>query len=331
MNELYSIRMTGEPNLRHYGVLGMKWGVRRYQNSDGTLTKAGKRKYQKDFKEKTSIKKGTTIYRTTTNPNESLTGHKYVTTFKEDRNFYTGEGAKWIANTSDIRGLPYEKKYKVTRDLKVATAKDIEDAINRISKTDKNFNEKAAKAYADFIGSNKGVREQKMIDVYYQRASTGKRYIDSKSIQEALTKTYSGRYTKLNSKEKQRLVDRYQEAGWEYINNYRLGKDFINGPNKATSTLYKTAGFGTKEGQELKSKIIEDLKRNGYDAMSDLAGMGGGGYMSRETRQAMIIFDSDKNLKEKATKQITEKQYNKSVKKHDNWELKTYKYSDLHY
>ena len=36
------------PNIiQHYGVIGMKWGVRRYQNSDGTLTAAGKKRQQR--------------------------------------------------------------------------------------------------------------------------------------------------------------------------------------------------------------------------------------------------------------------------------------------
>lgn len=38
--------MNNNNYLIHHGILGMKWGVRRYQNKDGSLTSAGRRKYR---------------------------------------------------------------------------------------------------------------------------------------------------------------------------------------------------------------------------------------------------------------------------------------------
>lgn len=38
-----------EKELLHWGIKGMKWGVRRYQNKDGTLTAAGKKRYNAEM------------------------------------------------------------------------------------------------------------------------------------------------------------------------------------------------------------------------------------------------------------------------------------------
>ena len=46
--------------LYHWGIKGQRWGVRRYQNQDGSLTPAGKKRYQRalsdDAKEAQKLK-----------------------------------------------------------------------------------------------------------------------------------------------------------------------------------------------------------------------------------------------------------------------------------
>ena len=41
-----------DQELAHFGIKGMHWGVRRFQQADGTLTSAGKKRYSTDRKTK---------------------------------------------------------------------------------------------------------------------------------------------------------------------------------------------------------------------------------------------------------------------------------------
>lgn len=43
--------MFDEEFLEHHGILGMRWGIRRYQNEDGTYTEEGRKRYS-EYKEK---------------------------------------------------------------------------------------------------------------------------------------------------------------------------------------------------------------------------------------------------------------------------------------
>ena len=111
--------------LLHYGIKGMKWGVRRYQNKDGTLTAAGEKRYDRDKQENAAKKKENRI--DTSNPDPRRWAQEDLERSKQvvDASSNLVREAKKIEQSTTARSIPKRM------DLSEMTDKEMRDKINR--------------------------------------------------------------------------------------------------------------------------------------------------------------------------------------------------------
>lgn len=130
--------MSNTYYLSHHGIKGQKWGVRRFRNSDGTLTEEGKKRAS--YREKRNQKK--------IEKAEQYLGRKLQVNdgFSKNGSDITKKGLKKVKEWDD-----QEKRYKAVRkkgdpsydyvrslNLKYHTSLSVKDVDRIIKKMDKN-------------------------------------------------------------------------------------------------------------------------------------------------------------------------------------------------
>ena len=124
-------------NLYHWGIKGMKWGVRRYQNADGSLTGAGRRRYARDAKEKEFNKYDESsgkYYKSSKKNGRSdleVDADRYVKEDWQRSKRVTDEIGSATNKLSQMNDAAMRNTKRTRMDLSKMTDKELRDRINR--------------------------------------------------------------------------------------------------------------------------------------------------------------------------------------------------------
>ena len=313
----YIITLNGgfisEGELYHYGIKGQKWGVRRYQNDDGSLTLSGKKRYSDDgqinsIKRKETPKKGLIQKR-----KDKLTEH-YISkgykpnaakTMAEQR--MKTEAVLAVVGTIAVTAVAIKVARRIGQDYVDQTFKSGKVIQNIGANPNANFKDTpffAAVNRADKKAYGMNYPNEKRAMVKQRAAQGGREYQGIFNNQIKLTGDVRRAsvanaqkifYEKMDSDPQFRkeVLDTLKKTGYsdskavgEYLQKGKRARKLYDRFNQALATpQFQEAG--------IHKKYYDEMKKHGYNAILDINDTRYSGY-KKVSKNPTIFFGDDK-------------------------------------
>lgn len=316
--------------LQHHGILGMKWGVRRYQNKDGSLINSGKRKTSSA---QPKVKK------------KSKTQLKYEANYvkqgfsKEDAERNAKNRIKTMKVLGVVGGLAVAgltaygvykyREHTVDKIVKAGTViqnisrdnnKGVEDAFySAIHKHDKEkyvgyfgnqlLEQQILEKPGVFKTSFKNTSDLKVVSPKNARNILNDLIKNDKHFQEQLPKTFEEMSKEL------RPWGRAQKINTKALADLKKGK--------ITNNVYEAFNVALvnhkSENQSIINKFYQSLKSKGYDAIKDINDTKNSSY---DAKNPLIIFNGKEKLIRDKVEQILESDINQAYRNTQNRDIR---------
>ena len=304
---------TRQNELTHHGIKGMKWGVRRFQNKDGSLTKAGMIRYNdKNVRESVTID-----------------GQTFNVTGKNKKKYADDLAKKAKASGATVSRSSKSKNNKThyddNEDIVIKKGSD----IHRIVPKEWVENEKtySGHAYATFKKEDTD-RYKKFARMF----GGGDNYVDM---------TFTAKEMIVSPSRKKRvdefikLMDSNPAARESLLKSTRKPMTFM--PKKVLDNLdnpknaekaFRKFSYLLVSNRDLRDPYFKSLEKQGYTMVIDDADSMGG-----ISKSPVIIFDRNKSLSLKSANRIGSEAEDRQVdlykKEHPNTKMSDYEIMEM--
>lgn len=263
--------------LAHHGIKGMRWGIRRWQYDDGSLTPAGERRYYdgshgniksaigakigytkavliRNSKKDRVLPKDVTLSRIQKEP-EFEKGYAFYTTYmKDDKKKYTGLFVQNIRRR--YKTDSYSLELKSNKDLKIASKdtckKEMSDLLKNAA-----FRDLYYQSIQDSASKMRRPQQQK---VFYKALNDlKKKKYGSDSIYEAFNLSLTN-HEDFENKASEMFYGRLKKKGYHAIDDIN-DKKYSSYKAKSPLIVFDTSSISVQSISDVKYSDIKGLSR----------------------------------------------------------------------